>query len=91
MGQHTYSSGNPKSKTYNTITKNENKATQAYYKRKPSNHKRKNKKKKGTKKNCKNNRETRFKMAISTYSSIITLNIYGLNDPLIKRQSGRLD
>ena len=32
----------------------------------------------------------RFKMAINTYLSIITLSVNGLN-ALIKRQSGRLD
>ena len=34
--------------------------------------------------------DTRFKKAINTYLSIITLNVNGLNAP-IKRQSGRLD
>ena len=37
--------------------------------------------------NYKVNWKTRFKMAVSTYLSIITLNISGLNAP-IKRQSG---
>ena len=45
---------------------------------------------KRTKKKHKINRKTRFKMAINTYLSIITLNVNGLNAP-IKRQSGRLD
>ena len=36
------------------------------------------------------NWKTRFKMAINTYLSIITLNVNGLNAP-IKRQSDRLD
>ena len=39
-------------------------------------------KKKGTKKKYKIHWETRFKMAINTYISIITLNINGLNAPI---------
>ena len=34
-----------------------------------------------TKENYKNNRKTRIKIAISTYLSIITLNVNGLNAP----------
>ena len=41
--------------------------------------------KKGTERNYKNSKKTINKMAISTYLSIITLNINGLNYP-IKRQ-----
>ena len=52
-------------------------------------HKKKHKEK-GTKKKHRINWKTRFKMAINTYISIITLNVNGLNAP-IKRQSGRLD
>lgn len=38
----------------------------------------------------KNNQKTMIKMAISTYLSIIMININKLNDP-IKRHSSRLD
>ena len=77
-----------KSKKYNIFTKTQKKRTQAYYKRKPSNHKRKNKKKKKKYKinwkKYKINWKTRFKMAINTFLSIITLNVNGPNT-LIKR------
>ena len=55
------------------------KELKAYYKRKTSNHKRKNKKKKWTKKKYKIKWKTRFKLAISTNLSITTLNVNGLN------------
>ena len=65
-------------------TKTGEKVTQAYHKRKSSNHKGgKLKKRKGTEKNCKNNQKTSNKMAISTHQSIITLNVNGLNALII--------
>ena len=77
--------GNHKSKTYNRFTKFKKKETRAYYKRKPSNHKRKKKrKKKMNKEELQSNRKTRFKMTISTYLPIITVNVNALN-ALIKR------
>ena len=84
-----------KSKTYNRFTNTEKKGTQAYNKRKTTSYKRKNKKKKRTKKNYKKNWKTRIRMAISTYLSIITLNVNVLNASIkdrvadwIKKQSG---
>ena len=41
-----------------------------------------NKKKKGTKEKHRINWETRFKMVINTYLSIIALNVNGLNAPI---------
>ena len=49
--------------------------------KKSSNNKRREQKKKGSKKNYKNNHKTINKMTISTYLSIITLNINGLSAP----------
>ena len=70
------------------FTKTQKKGTQAYYKRKSSNHKGKSKKnKKGTKKTSKINWKTRFKMAINTYLSIITLNVNGLNAPIKRHKA----
>ena len=40
------------------------------------------KEEKRKKKNCKNNQKTKYKMAISTYLSIITLNVNGLDAPI---------
>ena len=48
------------------------------------------KRQKGTKKKHRINQKIRFKMAINTYQSIITLNVSELNIP-VKRQSVRLD
>ena len=42
------------------------------------------KKKKGTKEEHRINWKTRFKMAINTYLSTITLNVNGLNAPIKK-------
>ena len=45
--------------------------------------------KKGTKEKHRINWKTKFKMAVNTYLSVITLNVNALNAP-IKTQSGRL-
>jgi len=61
------------------------KSNQAKNKWKPSNPKKK--KEKGNI----NQLETRFKMAINKHLSIITLNVDGLNAPIRRHRSGRLD
>ena len=48
-------------------------------------------KKKKKKEKHRINWKTRFKMAINTYLSIITLNVNGLNAPSKRHKSGRLD
>ena len=40
-------------------------------------------------KNYKNNHKTSNKMAVSTYSSILTLNVNGLNNPNKRQDDGR--
>ena len=45
------------------------------------------KKKEWTEKNYKNNLETRIKMTISTYWSIISLNVNGLNAPIKRHKA----
>ena len=69
--------GNHKSKPNNTLTKTQKKRTQAQNKRKSS-----NQKKKRTKEKHRINWKIRFKMAINTYLSIITLNVNRLNAPI---------
>ena len=73
--------GNHTSKTYNRdkkVNRNETKPTKKKSLNKNGRNKRK---KKWTEKNHKNNWKTRNKIAISTYLSIIILNVSALNVP----------
>ena len=76
--KHTIDSQKPKRREHKHNTKENHQTTKGKTK------------KKGTKKKYKIKGKTKFKMAINTYLSIITLNVNGLNTS-IKRQSGRLD
>ena len=71
--QHTWKRGQPQIKTKQYINNNKKKRTLAWNKRKSI------PKHKGTKEKHTINMKTRFKMAMNTCSSIITLNVNGLN------------
>ena len=62
------------------------KRTQAYNRRSSSNHKRKKKKRRNEQIRTTKTTGNRFKMAISTRSSITALNISGLNVPIKKHR-----
>ena len=74
--------------TYLKTKQLQTKPNNAFTKTKKKRHKHKIKgnhpttKKKGTKEKHRINWKTRFKMAINTYLSIITLNVNGLNAPI---------
>ena len=69
-----------------TIHKVRKKGKQAYYYKKSSNKREETKRR--TENNYKNNQKTGNKMAISTYLSIISLNVNGVNAPVKRTQSG---